>query len=585
MSKIHKSSVKELKKVNELNDKIVIETNFQGSKRVYTKEGVTYILNLNENEMLTLDELDKLDIKNIDDDLYIYLPNSKIIIFVDFYIIYETQLSCNIALFSTDNDYYYCIEPSDEAFAFNPFFALPLALMGGGGGDENNGLFDYESALRSKPEATNKPKNTNDGASANPSNPVEPNPQPEPQPNPQPNPQPEPQPEPQPNPQPNPQPEPQPEPDLNNAPILVNLIFNQNALLNADFSFQFSENAFNDPDGDALTYTATLESGGALPAWLVFDPITRTFSGKPTVLNSLNVRVTASDGIAYASDDFKITTYDNTEYEKEEYQKEIVGDGSNSAPVRGPDVIRLDFTEGRVDSYDLTSYFSDADGDILTYEFEGSSRYRNWLKLSDHGQISVPFPIRMESPSDYNSNTKNGKIKMSVNDGNGGEVVVYVNLTIEAKATYTAPVFDYTNPNIIKNDAYDALQNDRHKIIGHVEEASKGSFDLSDYFQNEDSSNNKAITFDNLAMYDGSEVPFWLDLATDGTLSVDLNIRGSGRSSVEMQAIRDITTQGEIRSFSITAEATNGPPGPHSGTNGGIFHFLVYNYQMDSYIL
>ena len=62
--------------------------------------------------------------------------------------------------------------------------------------------------------------------------------------------------------------------------------------------------------GDSLTYTATLENGNALPAWLTFTPATRICSGTPTNDNvgSLNVKVTATDtSNASVSDTFTLT--------------------------------------------------------------------------------------------------------------------------------------------------------------------------------------------------------------------------------------------------------------------------------------
>jgi hypothetical protein len=47
---------------------------------------------------------------------------------------------------------------------------------------------------------------------------------------------------------------------------------------------------------DRLTYTATLQDGSALPAWLTFTPSTRTFSGtSPNVGASYTLRVIATD--------------------------------------------------------------------------------------------------------------------------------------------------------------------------------------------------------------------------------------------------------------------------------------------------
>ncbi|WP_250928199.1 glycosyl hydrolase [Aporhodopirellula aestuarii] len=96
----------------------------------------------------------------------------------------------------------------------------------------------------------------------------------------------------------------------NDAPELANPIADQDATEGAEFSFQLADDAFQDPDGDALTYTATLADGGALPSWLSFSATTRAFSGVPsrTDVGSVTVRVTASDASdVAASDQFLIT--------------------------------------------------------------------------------------------------------------------------------------------------------------------------------------------------------------------------------------------------------------------------------------
>jgi hypothetical protein len=53
---------------------------------------------------------------------------------------------------------------------------------------------------------------------------------------------------------------------------------------------------FTDPQGQALTYTATQSNGQALPGWLTFTPSTRTFTGTaPATATSLSLKVTATD--------------------------------------------------------------------------------------------------------------------------------------------------------------------------------------------------------------------------------------------------------------------------------------------------
>lgn len=94
----------------------------------------------------------------------------------------------------------------------------------------------------------------------------------------------------------------------NTAPVVNSAIPDQAATEGVAFSFAFSGTAFTDADGDTLTYSATLSSGAALPAWLSFNAATRTFSGTPLTANvgTISVKVTASDGIATITDTFDI---------------------------------------------------------------------------------------------------------------------------------------------------------------------------------------------------------------------------------------------------------------------------------------
>jgi hypothetical protein len=84
----------------------------------------------------------------------------------------------------------------------------------------------------------------------------------------------------------------------NQPPVLSNAIPDQTATTGTLFNFTFAANAFSDANGDALTYTATLDNNAVLPAWLSFNGSTRTFSGTPPVGSpaSLAVKVTADDG-------------------------------------------------------------------------------------------------------------------------------------------------------------------------------------------------------------------------------------------------------------------------------------------------
>ena len=117
----------------------------------------------------------------------------------------------------------------------------------------------------------------------------------------------------------------------NQAPTVANMIPDQSATVDTEFSFTVPANTFSDADGDTLTYRATKADDMALPAWLTFNPDARTFSGTPTSTDTgtLMVKVTASDGNGDSiSDTFNImvsTTTANQEMKEklEAVNKEI----------------------------------------------------------------------------------------------------------------------------------------------------------------------------------------------------------------------------------------------------------------------
>lgn len=82
----------------------------------------------------------------------------------------------------------------------------------------------------------------------------------------------------------------------NFTPYLNYQIPNQTGLIGQSFFYTVSDSVFIDDDGNnTLAYSSKLSNGNPLPAWLFFDPITRTFTGTPTSVVNLAVKVTASD--------------------------------------------------------------------------------------------------------------------------------------------------------------------------------------------------------------------------------------------------------------------------------------------------
>ncbi|WP_224999710.1 malectin domain-containing carbohydrate-binding protein, partial [Cesiribacter sp. SM1] len=99
----------------------------------------------------------------------------------------------------------------------------------------------------------------------------------------------------------------------NAAPVAANPIPGQIATAGTAYSFTFAQNTFSDPNGDAMSYTATLANGNPLPAWLSFNVNTRTFSGTSPQANIglLTVRVVATDSKgASGNHDFSLVVKD-----------------------------------------------------------------------------------------------------------------------------------------------------------------------------------------------------------------------------------------------------------------------------------
>ena len=92
---------------------------------------------------------------------------------------------------------------------------------------------------------------------------------------------------------------------VNDPTVVANLIPDQVATYNAPFSYTVPANTFSDVDS-TLTYSATLGSDAALPAWLTFNAATRTFSGTPPNAADINLKVIASDGTNSVSDVFRV---------------------------------------------------------------------------------------------------------------------------------------------------------------------------------------------------------------------------------------------------------------------------------------
>ena len=176
--------------------------------------------------------------------------------------------------------------------------------------------------------------------------------------------------------------------NVNEAPTVTTLLADQIAVEDAAFSFTIPVSTFVDVDrvhGDQLSYSATLADGSLLPAWLSFDPISRTFSGTPDNNNVGTVApaVRATDqGNLSASTGFS-----------------LVIQNVNDAPTVAMPI--ADQTAAEDDPFLFTvpgTTFADADlihGDMLTYNatFADGSPLPAWLSFNPTTRTFSGMPV------------------------------------------------------------------------------------------------------------------------------------------------------------------------------------------------
>jgi hypothetical protein len=159
---------------------------------------------------------------------------------------------------------------------------------------------------------------------------------------------------------------------VNDTPTVANTIPDQSLDEDASFDFSFHTNTFNDVDaGDSLTYTATLEDGNPLSAWLSFDPSTRNFTGIPTneYVGTISIKVTATDTSSASVSDVFALTINNT----------------NDTPTVANEIPDQTTNEDAVYNFTFNANtFADVDsGDFLSYTatLENDSALPTWLSF------------------------------------------------------------------------------------------------------------------------------------------------------------------------------------------------------------
>ncbi len=161
--------------------------------------------------------------------------------------------------------------------------------------------------------------------------------------------------------------------NINDAPVVVAPVGALFAAEDAAFSFTVPSATFTDIDaGDTLSYSAALEGGGALPAWLSFDGVTRSFAGMPLQadvgVSYVSIAATDASG-ASAFDTFSLTVTN-----------------VNDAPLLARPVPLLSMTEETAFSYAVPAdtFFDEDTNDVLSLSLAQAdgSALPSWLTFN-----------------------------------------------------------------------------------------------------------------------------------------------------------------------------------------------------------
>jgi Ca2+-binding RTX toxin-like protein len=196
---------------------------------------------------------------------------------------------------------------------------------------------------------------------------------------------------------------------VNDAPIVAALLPDKSSAEDTAFNFTIPAGSFRDVDNATLTYSATLASGAVLPAWLVFNGSSQTFSGTPPLNynGSIDVKVTASDGVLSASDVFALV---------------ITPVNDNPLAVNDTGLTTAFNTALTILPATLLANDSDVDGDTLTIGAV-SGVVNGTVALTSNGSVVFTPTAGYSGAASFS---------YTVSDGRGGTATATVSLTVQA---------------------------------------------------------------------------------------------------------------------------------------------------------
>ena len=163
-------------------------------------------------------------------------------------------------------------------------------------------------------------------------------------------------------------------PRPNRAPIIEALIEAQTVVVGGSPATVSLGSYFSDPDGDALTYTATSSHSGAA---------TTSVSGTTVTITPIAIGAAMITAMAADSSGLSVTQMFTV----------TVNPPPNRAPTAVGTIPTQTVTAGGTGTVNLGSYFSDADGDTLTYTATSSDTGVAAVNLSGAAMVITPIAV------------------------------------------------------------------------------------------------------------------------------------------------------------------------------------------------
>ena len=276
---------------------------------------------------------------------------------------------------------------------------------------------------------------------------------------------------------------------MNDAPVVDQGIAGQNVDEDTLWSFAVPAAAFADVDGDALTLTATLADGSALPTWLTFDGSSFTGTPPQDFNGDIELKVTASDGEFSAEQAFTLTV-------------NPVPDDPVAADDTGTGFTTDEETAFTTDS--VLANDSDPDGDPVTLTGFDTTGVIGLVTYNDDDTFSYDPNGQFEHLAEGEDATDT--FTYTVSDGTGREDTATVTVTIDGVNDAPRAIDDFFGAN----SDYDAFVVGTGEVYLGVNDGD-GTFVTSPLVQD-------ALTRDGAAFG---------DLNGDGNL--DVFVAGAGR--------------------------------------------------------